>query len=190
MPDREPSSNTSADRARQWRRTALGMAILFASLPVIGRLLLGSWGFDGAPSVAALCLLAAAYLSFAGRKRRPPIPDSATILDQAIEQAAAGETERALALLDEALRLDRRLWQARQYSGQVLLGKPGAAQAALDDFTAAIRLAPGEPHLYVLRSHVHTLLGCDAAAQADLDTAARLSRGGGAVASTPEPPLI
>jgi hypothetical protein len=68
----------------------------------------------------------------------------------------------------------------------VQLGKLGAAQAALDDFTAAIRLAPNEPHLYVLRSHVHTLLGCGAAAQADLDTAARLSRAGGAVANTPD----
>ncbi len=165
------------------------MAILFASLPVMGRLFLGGWGFDGAPAIAFLCLVAAAYLYLAGRKRRPPIPDSATILEEAIRHAAAGETDRALALLDDALRLDRRLWQARQYSGQVQLSKPGAVQAALEDFTAAIRLAPGEPHLYVLRSHVHALLGNDAAAQADLDTAARLGTDGGAAASMREPPL-
>jgi tetratricopeptide (TPR) repeat protein len=186
--DVESPSDTRADRARRWRRTALAMAILFASLPVAGKVLLGSWGFDSAPAVAALCLIAAAYLYWAGRERRHPIPDSATILDEAIQRAAAGETDRALALLDEALRLDRRLWQARQYSGQVRLSKPGAAEAALQDFTAAIDLAPGEPHLYILRSHVFALLGCNSAARADLDTAARLGRNGGAAAPTEEPP--
>jgi tetratricopeptide (TPR) repeat protein len=178
-----------ADRAGRWRRTALGMAILFVSLPVAGKLFLGSWGFDGAPAVACLCLIAAAYLYLVGRGRRHPVPDSATILDEAIQQAATGEIDRALALLDEALRLDRRLWQARQYSGQVRLGKPGAAEAALQDFTAAIRLAPDEPHLYILRSHVLALLGRDSDARADLDAAARLGRDGGAAASIAEPPV-
>jgi hypothetical protein len=37
-------------------------------------------------------------------------------------------------------------------------------------------LAPVEPHLYILRSHVFTLLGRESAARADLDTAARLGR--------------
>jgi tetratricopeptide (TPR) repeat protein len=152
------------------------MAILFASLPLAGKLFLGSWGFDGAPGIACLCLIAAAYLSLAGRERRHPLPDSATILEAAIRQAAAGETDLALALLDEALRLDRRLWQARQYSGQVRLGQAGAAEAALQDFTAAIRLAPDEPHLYLLRSHVYALLGREAEARADLQAAALLGR--------------
>jgi len=68
-------------------------------------LFLGSWGFDGAPGIACLCLVAAAYLYFAGRERRPAIPDSAAILDKAIRLAASGETGRAIALLNEALRL-------------------------------------------------------------------------------------
>ena len=172
--DVETPLDKRAGRARQWRRTALAMAILFACLPLAGKLFLGSWGFDGAPGIACLCLIAAAYLYVAGRGRRHPIPDSATILDEAIQQAAAGETDRALKLLDEALRLSPRLWQARQYSGQVRLGQPGAAEAALQDFTAAIQLAPDEPHLYILRSQVLAMLGRDAAASADLDTAARL----------------
>jgi tetratricopeptide (TPR) repeat protein len=183
-------SDARAGRAGRWRRTALAMAILFASLPVAGRLFLGSWGFDSAPGVACLCLVAAAYFYLAGRERRHPVPDSATILDEAIGQAAAGETDRALALLDEALRLDRRLWQARQYSGQVRLGKPDAAEAALQDFTAAIRLAPGEPHLYILRSRVFALLGRESDARADLDAAARLGRDGGAAASKAEQPPV
>src|ERR1035441_1001287 len=72
---------------RRWR-----WAFLFASLPLAGKLFPGGWGFDGAPGIACLCLVAAAYLYFAGRERRPPIPDSAAILDEAIRLAALGET--------------------------------------------------------------------------------------------------
>jgi Flp pilus assembly protein TadD len=53
-------------------------------------------------------------------------------------------------------------------------GEPDAAESALQDFTEAIRLAPDEPHLYVLRSHVFTLLGRESSARADLEAAARL----------------
>ncbi|MGD0500318.1 MAG: hypothetical protein ABSC23_18000 [Bryobacteraceae bacterium] len=178
----EPRADAWASRARQWRRVALALAFLFASLPLAGKLFLGSWGFDGAPGIACLCLIASAYLYFAGRVRRPPIPDSATFLDEALHLAASGETDRALALLDEALRRSPRLWQARQYRGQVRLGKPDAAECALQDFTEAIRLAPGEAHLYILRSHVLTLLGRYSAARADLEAAARLGGAGGTAA--------
>jgi Flp pilus assembly protein TadD len=151
-------------------------------LPVASKLFLGNWGFDGAPGIACLCLVAAAYLHFVGRERRPPIPDSATILDRAIRLAASGETGRAIALLNEALRLSPRLWQAREYRGQMRLGEPDAAESALRDFTEAIRLAPDEPHLYILRSHVFTLLGQESAARADLEAAARLGGDTGATA--------
>ncbi|MGB7759625.1 MAG: hypothetical protein WBL61_07350 [Bryobacteraceae bacterium] len=172
--DVEPSAEAWPSRARQWRRAALALAFLFASLPVASRLLLGSWGFDGASGIACLCLVAAAYFHFAGRKRRSPIPDSATFLDEAIRLAASGETERGIAVLDQALRLSPRLWQAREYRGQIRLGEPDAAECALDDFTEAIRLAPDEPHLYILRSHVFALLGRESSARADLEAAARL----------------
>jgi hypothetical protein len=72
------------------------------------------------------------------------------------------------------LRLSPRLWQARQYRGQMRLVEPDAAEAVLQDFTEAIRLVPEEHHLYVLRSHIFTLLGRDSPARADLETAARL----------------
>jgi tetratricopeptide (TPR) repeat protein len=178
--DVEPPTDAWAARARQWRGAALALALLFGSLPLTSRLLLGSWGFDGAPGIACLCLAAAAYLYFAGRERRPPIPDSAVLLDEAIRLAAAGDSGGGIALLDEALRLSPRLWQARQYRGQIRLGEPNAAECALQDFTEAIRLAPEEPHLYLLRSHVFTLLGRDSAARADLEAAARLGKDGGA----------
>jgi len=172
--DVERPADASASRARQWCRAALALGLLFASLPLTGRLFLGSWRFDGATGVACLCLVAAAYLYFVGRERRPPIPDSAAILDEAIRLAASGEIGRGLAVLDESLRLSPHLWQARQYRGQMRLGEPDAAESALQDFTEAIRLAPDEPHLYILRSHVFTLLGRDSAARADLEAAARL----------------
>ena len=180
--DVEPSPDAWASRARQWCRAALALAFLFASLPVASKLFLGGWGFDGASGIACLCLLAAAYLHLAGRKSRPPIPDSATIMDKAIRLAASGETGRAIALLNEALRLSPRLWQAREYRGQMRLGEPDAAESALRDFTEAIRLAPDEPHLYILRSHVFTLLGRESSARADLETAARLGGDTGAPA--------
>jgi tetratricopeptide (TPR) repeat protein len=180
--DVEPPEDARASRARvgQWRRAALALAFLFASLPLAGKLFLGSWRFDGALDIACLCLVVAAYLYFVGRESRPPIPDSAAVLDEAIRLAASGETGRGLALLDEALLLSPRLWQARQYRGQMRLGEPDAVESALKDFTEAIRLAPDEPHLYLLRSHVFTLLGHDSSARADLEAAARLGGGAGA----------
>ena len=170
----DPPVDEWPSRARRWCRGALALALLFASLPLASKLFLGSWGFDAAPGIASLCLAAAAYLYLAGRVPRPPIPDSATILGEAIRLAASGETDQGIALLDEAFRQSPHLWQARQYRGQIRLAKPAGAESALQDFTDAIRLAPNEPHLYILRSHVYTLLGRESAARADLDTAARL----------------
>jgi tetratricopeptide (TPR) repeat protein len=172
--DPEPPADASAARARQWYRAALALALVFASLPLAGKLFLGSWRFDGALDIACLCMLAAAYLYFVERDRRPQTPDSAAILDKALQMAARGATGRGLALLDKALRLDPGLWQAWEYRGQIHLGEPDGVKSALEDFTEAIQLAPDEPHLYILRSHVWTLLGQDSSARADLETAARL----------------
>jgi tetratricopeptide (TPR) repeat protein len=173
-----PPAGASASQVRQWRRAALALALIFASLPLAGKLFLGSWRFDGALDIACLCILAAAYLYFVERDRRPRTPDSAAILDKALQLAARGATGRALALLDKALRLDPGLWQAWEYRGQIHLGQPDGTESALEDFTEAIRLAPGEPRLYILRSHVFTLLGQASSARADLETAARLGDDG------------
>jgi tetratricopeptide (TPR) repeat protein len=178
--DVEPLADQWNSRARQWSRAALVLAFLFASLPLAGKLFLGSWRFDGAVGIACLCLVAAAYLYLIGRESRPSIPDSAAILDKALRLAEAGETGRGIALLNEVLRENPRLWQARQYRGQMHLGEADGAETALEDFTEAIRLAPDEPHLYILRSHAFTLLGHDSSARADLETAARLGDDNGA----------
>jgi tetratricopeptide (TPR) repeat protein len=172
--DAEPIGNEWASQARRWCRAALALAFLFASLPLVGVLFLGSWGFDGSLGIACLLLIAAAYLHLAGRPSRAPLPDPSTILDEAIQMAASGKIDRAIQLLDEVLRLSPRLWQARQYRGQMRLVEPDAAEAVLQDFTEAIRLAPEEPLLYVLRSHIFTVLGHESSARADLETAARL----------------
>src|SRR5581483_11985389 len=117
--EEEPQADAWQARARQWSRAALALAFVFASLPLASRLILGSWGFDNAPGIGCLFLVASAYLYFAGRVRRPPIPDSATILDEAIRVASSGETDRAIALLDESFRLNPHLWQAREYRGEI-----------------------------------------------------------------------
>ncbi len=170
----ESPAAASSSRARQWCRASLALALVFASLPLAGRLFLGSWRFDGALDIAGLCLLAAAYLYFVERDRRPQTPDSAAMLGQALELASTGATGRGLALLDQALRLDPGLWQAWEYRGQIHLIEPDGTKSALEDFTEAIRLAPDEPHLYILRSHVLKLLGQESSAQADSEAAARL----------------
>lgn len=169
--------NESALRARQWSRAALALAVVFASLPLAGKLSFGSWRFDGALDLAGLCLFAGAYFYFVGRDRQPQTLDSAAMLDKALRSAAIGANQRALALLEKALQLDPGLWQAWEYRGQIHLAQPGGAESALQDFNEAIRLAPDEPHLYVLRSHALTLLGRESSARADLDAAARLQAG-------------
>ncbi len=114
--DVELLAEASASRARQWCRAALALALIFASLPLAGKLFLGSWRFD-ALDIACLCMLAAGYLYFVERDRRPPTPDSATILNRALQLAASGATGRGLAILDEALRLDPGLCIERKSCG-------------------------------------------------------------------------
>ena len=64
------------------------------------------------------------------------------------------------------------MWQAYQYRGELYLRQADLTGAARDDFSAALRLAPGEPHLYVLRGRAYTLLGDDSSAQRDYARAA------------------
>jgi tetratricopeptide (TPR) repeat protein len=131
------------------------MAILFASLPVAGRLLLGEWGFPDATLLSVLCVLAAAYLYFRGRKFRAA-PDPAAMLDQAIQLAASGQSGEAIALLTEAIRVSPRLWQALQYRGEMYL-QLGSVEDAMKDFDQAIALAPEEAHIRVLRGYAESL---------------------------------
>jgi tetratricopeptide (TPR) repeat protein len=136
-------------RARQWSRTAWTMAALFASLPLSSRLFLGSWSFEGAGGIAFLCLLLGIYWHIVARRHRE-LPDPAARLDEAMEAARAGRTDRAIALLTRELRVSPDLWQAYQYRGELYL-MLGHAAEALADFEAAMRLAPEEEHLRALR---------------------------------------
>lgn len=136
-------------RALQWSRIACAMAALFASLPVAGRILLGTWGFDGAAALACLCLLIGMYLYVLGRRSVPALPDPAAMLEEAIELAASGRTKRAVRLLTRAIRLSPRFWQAFEMRGKLYL-QTGNPSAALDDFSAAAALAPEELHLQAL----------------------------------------
>ncbi len=77
----------------------------------------------------------------------------------------------AIADWTEAIRLNPKLWQAYQYRGELHLLPPERLKAAMEDFNAAIRLAPGEPHLYFLRGHAYRLMGDETAAQQEFKLA-------------------
>ena len=143
-------------RTRQWSRTAFALAALFASFPLVARVLLGVWTFEGATGIAGMWLAIGIYLHIRSRRVKPA-PDPAAMLDDAIHLFAAGETDRALSVLDRAILESPWLWQAYQRRGELRL-QTGAIAAALDDFNEALRLAPDEPHLHMLRSQAESLL--------------------------------
>lgn len=134
------------------------MSLLLASLPLASWLFLGGWGFDGAGEMACLCLFIGAYFQIVSRRRFPAVPDPAAMLDEAIHLGSSNQSGQAIAWLTEAIRLSPWFWQAFQYRGELYLARQDSIQAALDDFEEAIRLAPGEPHLYVLRDRARSLL--------------------------------
>jgi tetratricopeptide (TPR) repeat protein len=137
-------------RLRQWSRTAFALAALFASFPIVGRLILGEWAFEGATGIAGLWLALGAYLYVRERRVRPA-PDPAAMLDDAIQSAGAGDARRALRLLDRAITQNPWFWQAYQCRGELRL-RAGDPESALEDFDEAIRLAPDEAHLRELRA--------------------------------------
>jgi cytochrome c-type biogenesis protein CcmH/NrfG len=141
-------------QARQWSRTAWAVGLLFGSLPVAGRIVLGTWEFSGAAEIACLLLMLGAYFHIRSRLYAAK-PDPATLLDQAGQLASDGRIERAIALLTRTIRQSPKLWQAYQYRGELRLRLGNVALAA-QDFSEAIRLAPNEPHLYVLREQAST----------------------------------
>jgi tetratricopeptide (TPR) repeat protein len=158
MPATQEIRQPYRQQARQWSRMAWALAILFASMPAASRIFLGVWGFDGAAEIACLCLILGTYFHIVGRRRGPPIPDPATMLDQAIQLASSGQIDPAIALLTETIRLSPQLWQAFQYRGELYL-RQQSFDAALQDLNEAIRLAPEEPHLYILRGQAQNPQG-------------------------------
>jgi tetratricopeptide (TPR) repeat protein len=165
--------SASRSRAREWSRSAFALGLLFASLPVAARLLLGDWAFRGAFEVAAICFLIGAYLHLLSRGQTRSLPDGAAMVERAFRLAYEGRMDAAMAMLSQAIRLNPRFWQAYQYRGELSLRR-NAPAASLEDFNEAIRLAPDEPQLYVLRGQAHALLGNEAAASADYELAARM----------------
>src|ERR1017187_5799044 len=150
------------------------MALVFGSLPLASRIFLGGWGFDGAAEIGCLCLLAGVYFHIVSR-RFPAVPDPATTLERAGQRASEGRGDQAIALLTEEIRMSPQLWQAFQYRGELYLKQGEQVEAALRDFSEAIRLAPGEAHLYLLRGQVYSLLGDDDSARSDYARATALA---------------
>lgn len=157
----------------QWSRTAFGVAVVFGSLPVASRILLGDWEFESAVGIACLCAVFGVYFHILDRRSFRALPDPAAMLDQANQFVSAGRTDRALSRLTEAIRLSPRFWQAYQYRGELHLLHERPTQA-LRDFDHAISLAPAEPHLYILRAQLHRALGDEDAAAEDVQTAESL----------------
>jgi Tfp pilus assembly protein PilF len=153
------------------------LGLLFGSLPVAGRLILGAWGFDGAAGISACLLILAAYLHLVSRRGPAGMPDPAAMLDRASQFASSGRTGQALTQLTKTIRRSPRFWQAFQYRGELYLGMKKMAQA-IEDFSEAIRLAPGEAHLYRLRGHAYGLLGNQEFSRKDYQTAAELNPAG------------
>jgi tetratricopeptide (TPR) repeat protein len=149
------------------------MAVVFGSLPLASRIVLGGWGFDGAGEIGCLCLIAGTYFHIVSR-RFPAVPDPATMLERAGQHASAGRSDQAIALLTEGIRLSPQLWQAFQYRGELYLQQGDRVEEALQDFSEAIRLAPREAHLYALRGHAYSLIGDESASQKDYARAAAL----------------
>lgn len=132
------------------------LALVFGSFPVVGRFVLGDWEFSGAAEIACLLLVIGAYLHLRSRRRYAAKPDPAALLDQAGQLVAAGRFDKAVALLTKTIRQSPKLWQAYQYRGELRL-RLGDAGLAAQDFSEAIRLAPDEPHLHLLRAHADDL---------------------------------
>ena len=159
MPARPEEEAGFEPRAGQWTRTALAMALVFGSMPLASKLFLGSWGFQEAAGIACLCLIAAAYLHIRDRQHRASLRDDAASMELALRLASERRYEDAIALITEVVRLSPRFWQGFQLRGELYLRRPGGADAAVRDFTEAIRLAPDERHLDLLRAHAHALMG-------------------------------
>lgn len=134
------------------------MAVLFGALALGSKILLGAWPFDGAPELSIVCLVAAAYFGMISRRRVAALPDPAVLLDQAFHLVTSGQLDDALALLTEAIRVSPQLWQAFQYRGELYILQQNA-EAAVRDFSEAIRLAPSEHHLYALRERATGAVG-------------------------------
>src|SRR5215472_12908164 len=98
-------------RLSQWSRAAWGLAALAASLPVAGRLFLGSWAFAGAGEVSFLFLALGTYLYIHSRRRARTIRDDASNLERALQLASAGRTDDSIELLSRLISRRPRLWQ-------------------------------------------------------------------------------
>jgi len=143
-------------------------------MPAASRILLGVWGFHEATAASVICFAAAAYLYLMSLGRVRPLPDSAHMMERARGLAASGKPAKAISVMTETLRLDPKLWQAFQYRGELRVSQ-GDYEGALNDFSEAIRLAPREQHLYLLRAHVYRELGQDPPTQHDDGTASGFS---------------
>jgi tetratricopeptide (TPR) repeat protein len=159
---------------KRWTRTVVAVGALFATMPMASRIFLGVWGFHEAAVISTICFIAGIYLYARNLGRRLWIPDSASMLDRARRLGAAGKVPKAISVLTQAIRLNPLLWQAYEYRGYLRLAQSEHAEA-LKDFSEAIRMAPRERHLYVLRAQIYSALGQPILATQDYQMASTLA---------------
>jgi tetratricopeptide (TPR) repeat protein len=158
---------------KRWTRTVVAVGVLFATMPMASRILIGVWGFHEAAAISIICFVAGIYLYARNLGRRLWIPDGATMLDRARRLGAAGKVPKAISVLTQTIRLDPLLWQAYEYRGYLRLAQSEYGEA-LKDFSEAIRMAPREQHLYVLRAQTYSALGQPILATQDYQMASSL----------------
>ena len=137
-------------QARRWSRVSVGAAILFLGMAAGGRILTGNWPFDGSLELSFVCIAVGAVFHVLGMRRFATLPDPSALLNQAFTVASSGRVDGAIEILSKTIAENPQLWQAYQYRGELYLTLRDNT-AAVRDFTDAIRLAPGERHLYELR---------------------------------------
>ncbi|HZE47662.1 MAG TPA: tetratricopeptide repeat protein [Xanthobacteraceae bacterium] len=105
----------------------------------------------------------------------PAHPDSLDILRRAIAEHGLGQTDRALADYDDAIRRDPKNHAAYLQRGILLATRARNFRRAIGDFNRALELEPRNFHALIARGEAWSQLGEFGPALSDLDQAIKLA---------------
>lgn len=98
-------------------------------------------------------------------------PDARAMVYRGISHQSQGDYDRALADYSDAIRLDASLVFAYSKRGALLVNQKAQVRKAIDDFSAALVLTPGDGDLLAQRGDAYGALGDYGAALSDLNRA-------------------
>jgi tetratricopeptide (TPR) repeat protein len=124
------------------------------------------WAASGGGAVDRLLVAAAP-------KDRRHLQHLAELVNLSADYAEGGDLDRAIAQLNEALRLDPSFAEAYTQRG-VFYTMKNDYDRAMSDFTAAVRMDPSLADAYMNRGNIYNSQGDTDLARADYDTAIRL----------------